>query len=210
MENAFSFNEVLTNYYDPDTIIKMSQLSIGIAGAGGIGSNCAQLLVRSGLSAFVIADFDNISASNLNRQAFNISQIGKSKVTCLRENCCAINPDVLLTTHHIRVERSNIHTLFDGCDVIIEAFDDPAAKALLFGEYLPSKKLLIGASGIAGIGKSDTIGIRKIREHCFIVGDETSAVGATLQPYAPRVMIVAATMANLVLEWAVTSRYPVQ
>lgn len=202
MGTLFNFNDVSSLYYDTTTASRLKNCTIGIAGAGGIGSNCATLLVRSGFHQFVVADFDHINTSNLNRQSFSFNQIGQIKVESLKENCRLINPALSMTTHPVRVEHTNIHAIFDTCDVIIEAFDDPAAKALLFNEYLQSKKLLVGASGIAGIGSNETIGIRKIRENCFVVGDETSAVGESLQPYAPRVTIVAAMMANIVLEWA--------
>ena len=41
---------------------------VGIAGAGGLGSNVSMLLVRAGIRKFVIADFDEVNESNLNRQ----------------------------------------------------------------------------------------------------------------------------------------------
>ena len=67
---------------------------IGIAGAGGLGSNCAMHLVRSGVRKFVIADFDTVSAGNLNRQFFFTDQIGRSKVEALAENLRRIEPSL--------------------------------------------------------------------------------------------------------------------
>ena len=56
---------------------------VGIAGAGGLGSNCAMHLVRAGLKRLVIADFDVVSESNLNRQFFFRNQLAQKKVVAL-------------------------------------------------------------------------------------------------------------------------------
>ncbi len=203
MAEGFLFSDVSKGYYSPEQLGALGRTVVGIAGAGGIGSNCGLILARSGVSRFVVADFDRVSLSNLNRQAYTPGQIGRLKVECLRENMCAINPDISVAAHPVRIEPATLHGLFDGCDVIVEAFDDAAAKALLFGEYLHSGKLLVGASGIAGIGKSNRIAIRSVNETCFIVGDGRSAVGMKNLPYAPRVITAAAKMADIVLEYIV-------
>ena len=69
-------------------------MKIGIAGAGGLGSNVALNLVRSGIDAFRIVDFDCVEASNLNRQFYFRDQIGRPKVEALRENLQRIRPEV--------------------------------------------------------------------------------------------------------------------
>ena len=73
-------------------------MRVGIAGAGGLGSNCAWMLVRSGFTDFVIVDHDRVEASNLNRQFFFARQVGMPKVQALSENLLAINPDVKVMT----------------------------------------------------------------------------------------------------------------
>ena len=61
-------------------------MKIGIAGAGGIGSNVAACLVRSGVQQLKIVDFDSVDESNLNRQFYFHDQIGRPKVQALAEN----------------------------------------------------------------------------------------------------------------------------
>lgn len=56
-------------------------MKIGIAGAGGIGSNVAANLVRSGVTSLKIVDFDRVESSNLNRQFYFSDQIGCLKGT---------------------------------------------------------------------------------------------------------------------------------
>jgi sulfur carrier protein ThiS adenylyltransferase len=202
MAERFSFREVTACYFTTHQIDIIEQIKIGIAGTGGIGSNCAMLLVRCGFIHFTVADFDRVTVSNLNRQAYNTFHIGKEKVRCLTEICSSINPDITMSTFNRRIDASTMHDVFDDCDVIIEAFDDPASKALLFSEYLHSNKLLVGVSGIAGFGNSNRISIRNVRNNCYIVGDSVSAVSTTLKPHGPLVTIAAAKMADIVLDWA--------
>jgi sulfur carrier protein ThiS adenylyltransferase len=199
MPEGFHFSTVTANFLSKEQITVLRKTTIGIAGAGGLGSNCAVALVRSGLERFIIADFDVVCASNLNRQAYGFRHIGRTKVDCLKEVCREINPAISITTIPQRIDETNICEIFSECDVVIEAFDNAAAKALLFNAIMPTEKLLVGASGIAGYGNSDEITIRKVSPRTFIVGDGTSGISDTLKPFAPRVTVAAAKMADIVL-----------
>ena len=75
---------------------------VGIAGAGGLGSNCAMHLVRAGIKNLVIADYDSVSPSNLNRQFFFADQLGKQKVYALKENLLRIESRLNLAIHDIK------------------------------------------------------------------------------------------------------------
>jgi sulfur carrier protein ThiS adenylyltransferase len=175
--------------------------TVGIAGAGGLGSNCAVALARVGTGTLIIADFDNISESNLNRQYYFYDQIGKSKVECLDENIRRINPNVKVMVHNGRLTKENIPILFKDCDVIVEAFDLADQKEMLIETVLmvfPEKPLVIGL-GMAGWGKSDEIHCRKI-DNMYICGDEESEIAPELPPIAPRVGMVANMQANVVLD----------
>ena len=61
----------------------LENAKVGIAGAGGLGSNVAMLLVRAGMKKLVIADFDIVNESNLNRQFFFRHQLGEKKIDAL-------------------------------------------------------------------------------------------------------------------------------
>ena len=109
----------------------LANARIGIAGAGGLGSNCAMHLVRSGIRHLVIADFDRVSESNLNRQFFFADQIGRKKVEALGVNLLRIVPELDLELLAEEVTGGNAVTLFGACDIVIEAFDSAAAKQML-------------------------------------------------------------------------------
>ncbi|NQU32529.1 MAG: sulfur carrier protein ThiS adenylyltransferase ThiF [Bacteroidetes bacterium] len=180
---------------------KLKDKTVGIAGCGGLGSNCAVALARVGVGKLIIADFDIIEESNLNRQYFFLSQIGKKKVFCLRENIQLINPNTIIQAHDIKLDTVSIIELFKDCDVIVEAFDKAEMKKIIIetiAERLPKTPLVIGL-GMAGWGDSSMIHTRQA-DNLFICGDETKEVSDDLPPLAPRVGIVANMQANTVLE----------
>ncbi len=194
-------SEGLRRYLHPAQLAVLAETRVGIAGAGGLGSSVAQHLVRSGLRHLVIADFDRVEASNLNRQFYFPDQIGMPKVAALAENLLRICPELVLATHPVRVTRANLTEIFEGCAVVVEAFDDPAAKKLLMETYLHSPVFVVSASGIGGWGAPETIRVRRIRPRFWLVGDGVSASGVEFPPLSPRVGIAAAMQADLVLEY---------
>ncbi|SCY81328.1 sulfur carrier protein ThiS adenylyltransferase ThiF [Desulfoluna spongiiphila] len=182
---------------------RVSSARIGIAGAGGLGSNCAMHLVRMGFRRLVIADFDRVEPSNLNRQFFFARQVGESKVTALRDNLSAIEPEVAVETHCVQVTRQNIGELFDSCDAVVEAFDQVEAKQLLVERYLNKKTFLVAASGIGGWGNADRIVTRKVTPTCYVVGDGVTEADEAAPPMSAVVSIAAAKQADLVFGWVV-------
>lgn len=171
----------------------------GIAGAGGLGSNVAMLLVRAGMKKLVIADFDAVNESNLNRQFFFRHQLGKKKVDALAENLRLIEPDLDLSLHDVRLAPGNIDHIFAGCQIIVEAFDSADAKSMLLQSLLPLGKPIVSAMGLAGWGRSNDIRTRRVGCNLIIVGDHTRDVRAGFAPVGVRVSIAAAMQANSVV-----------
>jgi len=195
------FEQSLLNYYTKDQLEHIQSVRVGIGGAGGLGSNCAMHLVRSGFRSFVIADFDRVELANLNRQFFFRDQVGWPKVEALKANLLRINPSVEIAGYQERLTASNITRIFSPCDIVVEAFDTAAAKRMIAEACAYSGKLFVAASGLAGWGKSDDIVVTRVNETFYIVGDGTSAVSARLPPCAPRVAVAAAKEADIVLAW---------
>lgn len=174
---------------------------VGIAGAGGLGSNCAVALARVGVGEIVIADFDKVSKENLNRQYYFQEQVGQQKVFALEENIFYINDKVKVMPHSLKLDPENIERIFEKCDVIVEAFDDAAMKQMIIETVLsnmPNTPLVIGL-GMAGWGDSNTIKYRQ-EDNLFICGDEKTEIAEDMPPLAPRVGMVANMQANTVLE----------
>ncbi|MDD2199818.1 MAG: sulfur carrier protein ThiS adenylyltransferase ThiF [Bacteroidales bacterium] len=179
----------------------LSKFCVGIAGAGGLGSNCAVSLLRTGIGKLVIADFDIVESSNLNRQFYFKNQVGLSKVEALKENLLAINPNAQIDIYNIKLESKNIPELFKNCDVIVEAFDKAEMKVMIIEtcSTICSEKPLIVGSGLAGWGNNQDIKTEQYG-NLYFCGDFNSEVGEDLPPLAPRVNIVANMQANIVLE----------
>jgi sulfur carrier protein ThiS adenylyltransferase len=180
----------------------LSKFRVGIAGAGGLGSNCAVALARSGVGTLIIADYDIVEAPNLNRQYYFTDQVGQMKTIALKENISRINPDVFVITHQKILDRKNIPEIFSGCDIVVEAFDRSDMKEMLIETIqtlMPGIPVVVG-SGMAGWGKSELIRYRRIDDTLYVCGDESSEVSEENPPLAPRVGIVANLQANVVLE----------
>lgn len=175
--------------------------SVGIAGAGGLGSNAAVSLARAGVGRLVIADFDKIEASNLNRQQFFIDQVGRSKVEALRENLLKINPFAEYEIHEVCITRENTAEVFGSADILIEAFDRAEAKQMLIETWLAKfpERPVIAASGLSGFGGNRKLRTRRMG-NLYICGDEASQPAPGISPMAPRVGIVANMQANLAVE----------
>lgn len=179
--------------------------TVGIAGCGGLGSNCAVALARVGIGKLIIADFDKIEESNLNRQYFFWDQIGKVKSDTLKENIERVNPETEVISHTIYIDDANFKELFRDCDLVIEAFDRPESKEMIVKAMSKcfSDKMLIMGIGISGWSHNDTL--KEIRyEKLIICGDQASEVSDENPPLAPRVGIVANMQANVALEILLT------
>jgi sulfur carrier protein ThiS adenylyltransferase len=175
--------------------------TVGIAGCGGLGSNCAVALARVGIGSLVIADYDVIVEGNLNRQYYFYNQVGMLKVFALKQNINLVNPSVKVHAFDIRLCMSDTIEIFRNCDVIVEAFDKAEMKHMIIDAihtHLPDKYLVMGI-GMAGWGENDLIHCRQSGK-LVICGDEINEIAEHNPPLAPRVGIVSNMQANVVME----------
>lgn len=180
---------------------RLAQLRIGVAGCGGLGSNCAMFLARSGLCRFVLVDHDVVEVSNLNRQHFFPQQVGQLKVEALSEALQGLDPgmDIQKVAQRLRPETAPM--VFQGCDALVECLDAPEAKAWLLTACASRVRLYVGASGIAGHGRAHNLAVRWLGAGCCVVGDAVSEVGGKTPVLAPGVGAAAALQADVVLDY---------
>ncbi len=180
---------------------KLERATVAICGLGGLGSNIAISLARAGIGELILIDFDQVDITNLHRQQYKASQIGRYKTDALAENLREIAPYVKLTTHTQKISEENYAGLLSQADVICEAFDDAGAKAMLVNGVLETmpEKYLVSASGMAGLGPANTIKTRKITKHFYLCGDGVSDVADGMGLVSSRVMLCAAHEAHAVL-----------
>ena len=187
--------------HTPGVHRKVKRSTVGIAGLGGLGSQVAIALARIGVGTLILADYDVVEPSNLNRQQYFIQQIGMPKVDAMRENLQRVNPYVRVITHHAVISPQNVKAIFGEADIVVEAFDKAEEKAMLINaisESMPDT-YIVAASGVAGYGDSNAIRTTKFSSRIFIVGDQRSAAGPGIGLMAPRVGIAAHHQANTVL-----------
>jgi sulfur carrier protein ThiS adenylyltransferase len=201
MKNLNRFEKGLLKYLTPECLKKLSTIHIGIAGCGGIGSNCAHNLIRCGFKKFILVDPDCVDTSNLNRQFYFDTQVGYPKVEMLQQNLIAINDNLSIQTIQDDINADNIAQILGQCDVIVEAFDNVASKKILAETFLNTSKLVVTVSGMGGYGDCDTIMCRKIKENFYMVGDCMSEVTDNVHPYSPKTNIAAAKQADIIFNY---------
>lgn len=181
---------------------KLQNASVAVAGLGGLGSNIAVSLARSGVGHLFLVDFDVVDVTNLNRQMYLIPHLGMPKTDALRDILAQINPWLDVRTRQVRVTPENVRELFSGWPIVCEAFDRPDQKAMLVGTLLSQcpDSIVISGNGMAGLGDANDIQTRQKLRRLYVCGDDTtgSAPGAGLM--APRVAICAGHQANKVLQ----------
>ena len=195
-----SLREDLIKKLGEEKLLIIESSRIGIAGAGGLGSNCAHNLVRSGFKKFKIVDFDTITPSNLDRQFYFLDQVGQKKVDTLKINLCRINPELDIEIESVKITEDNIKELFKDCQIVVECLDSAEGKGMLVNRLLPEGKFIVSASGLGGVGSSDEIKVHKIKENLVIIGDLRSDI-KDRPALSPRVSIAAAKEADAVLEY---------
>lgn len=199
--DADELEALMVARHTPGVHARMKAAVVGIAGLGGLGSAVAIALARIGIGTLILADFDVVEPSNLNRQHYLIEHIGAAKTDAMAGVLANINPYIKVITHNVVLDRNNIPELFQPVDAVVECFDSAEAKAMIIqtaAESMP-ETYVVGASGLAGYGDSNSIHTMRLGEKIFIVGDLTKAAKPGRGLMAPRVGIAAHHQANLVV-----------
>ena len=187
----------LARYLSPDQLATLRAARVGIAGAGGLGSNAALMLARSGVGNLVLVDDDVVDASNLNRQQYWPRHVGRPKVEALEELLQELNPEMGVEARRRRHDQNNMAEVLPACPIWVEAFDGPDDKTLLVETALLGGYRIASASGMGGWG-GKAMGKRYLG-NLVLVGDFSTDI-LLAPPLAPRVTEAAALLADAVLE----------
>ncbi|MCR5665367.1 MAG: thiamine biosynthesis protein ThiF [Eubacterium sp.] len=205
-----AYYDALAQRHGTDVQKRFEMATVAIAGLGGLGSNIAICLARAGIGKLILIDDDRVDLTNLHRQQYKVSQVGRYKTDALRENLMEMNPFIEVETYCIRMTRDNLASLLQGADIICEAFDDAKEKAMLVNgvlEHLPSR-YLIAASGMAGDGSANAIITQKRGGRFYLCGDGISDVNSSGALLSSRVMVCAAHEAHMVLRILIGHEIP--
>ena len=193
--------EALAERHGRKTQEILARSGAAIAGLGGLGSNIAFSLARTGIGYLHLIDFDRVDITNLNRQQYFIHQIGMEKTEALKENLLQINPYLEIRTDCVKVEEGNIRELLTEDRYICEAFDKAENKAMLVNgvlEHFP-EKYLVAASGMAGFGDSNRIRTRKVTDHFYLCGGGSAEAEEGICLTAARAARCAAHQENVIV-----------
>lgn len=193
----------LARYFDREQLARLNRARVGIAGAGGLGSNAALMLARCGVGSMLLLDCDIVEASNLNRQQYWPRDLGRPKVDALKSRLLELNPELRIDTRQMRLDADNAPAVLRECPLWLEAFDDPQAKALLVEHAMLAGLKCASASGLGGYGWPP-MATRKLGNNLVLAGDFTSDV-LRHPPLAPRVTQAAALLADAALEFILDS-----
>ena len=180
---------------------KLDSATVAICGLGGLGSHIAQALARAGVGKLILIDFDTVDLTNIHRQQYRLSQIGRLKTAATEENLRDISPFLQVRVHPVRMTKAEVGPLLSGADVVCEAFDRAEAKAMLVDAVLNQlpDTYLVAASGMAGFGPPNAIQTRRITPRFYLCGDGVSDADLGIGLVASRVMLCAAHQAHTVL-----------
>lgn len=180
---------------------RFQNASVAVCGLGGLGSNIAISLARAGIGRLLLIDFDCVDITNLNRQQYKATQVGRLKTDALAENLKEIAPYTESKKYAVRLSNENYLSILKEADIICEAFDNAEEKSKLANYVLGNMpdKYFVAASGMAGLGAPNKIVTRRITEKFYLCGDGESSVDNGESLFAPRVMLCAAHQATTVL-----------
>ncbi len=187
----------LERYLLPEELEKLRAAKVGIAGAGGLGSNVALLLARCGVENMLLVDYDTVEASNLNRQCFFPRHVGSPKVEALQNILLELNPHMQVHCQNMRITPANVQSLLCEAPLWVEALDQPQDKRLFVESALMAQKFTVSASGIAGFD-GPAMQKRSMGKYLVMVGDFSSDID-NFPPLAPRVMQASAMQADAML-----------
>ena len=104
---------------------KLLDTSVLLMGAGGLGSPAALYLAAAGVGRIGIVDFDDVDASNLQRQILHgVGDLGRPKVDSAADKLQAMNPDVKVEKHRLHLNSENVLDVFRDYDVILDGTDN--------------------------------------------------------------------------------------
>jgi sulfur-carrier protein adenylyltransferase/sulfurtransferase len=111
---------------------KLLDAKVLLLGAGGLGSPAALYLAAAGVGTLGIVDDDVVDVSNLQRQVIHTTdRVGVSKVDSAEETIAALNPDVKVVGHKVRLGPDNIMDILPGYDVVVDGLDNFPTRYLL-------------------------------------------------------------------------------
>lgn len=136
---------------------KLLAARVLVVGAGGLGAPLLLYLAAAGIGTLGVVDHDRVDLSNLQRQVIHATErIGVAKVESARAAVAAVNPEVRLVPHGVRLDVTNVFDLIGGYDVVADGSDNFATRFLLNDACHLAGKTLVSAAMLRFEGQLST------------------------------------------------------
>ena len=177
-----------------------------VIGAGGLGSPVALYLASAGVGHLTLVDHDRVDLTNLQRQiAHTTDRVGMLKVDSAKEAIRQINPDIVVTTHPVRVDAAWLQSHIADCDVVIDCTDNFTTRQMINLACVEARKPLVFGAAIQLAGQLSVFDTRRADSPCYAcvfppseAPEEVSC--ATMGVFAPLVGIVGSLQASEALQ----------
>ncbi len=142
-----------------------------LLGGAGIGSIIAECILRLGFETITIVDGDKVETTNLNRQNYISSDIGKYKAATLAKRLQKINPEANITFLNTFITNENVEEIIDGHDIAVNALDFCSDIPFVFDRICSDKGIPVlhpynfGWAGLLAIVKPDGYQLTELSEN---------------------------------------------
>ena len=179
----------------PEINEAVKDFTVAVLGCGGLGSQVAWILARLGVGKLILYDFDVVEASNLNRQNYSVSDIGKKKAQATAERIKDWLHHVCVEARDEFVDAEVLEGIEAEADIVVEAYDGVRSKIEAFDFFQEHTTPYVCTTGVAG--PSGAV-MRKDFGHIHMVGDFNGEDRRDC--YLPKVMTIAAMECQVVFE----------
>jgi len=130
---------------------RLARARVAVFGLGAVGSYAVEALARAGVGHLRLVDFDEVNASNINRQLYALSStVGRPKVDVARERVLDINPECVVDARRVFVDGTTLPGLLEGpLDAVVDAIDSVAPKIHLLREAFTRGLFVVSSMGAA-------------------------------------------------------------
>ncbi len=198
---------------------KLATSTIAVAGLGGVGGICAELIARAGVGSIAIADFDKFDRTNFNRQLNSSAKtIGINKASAFASLAKSINPKIKIKIKKDKINEKNAASFVSGCSIVIDCLDNVYSRVCLFRACKKANVPYVYAAATGERGMVSVFEKNADLEKILrlpSIGKAGSALEASLIKYpgcrnawGPATNLVGVLAANAALNYLLKKPYP--
>ena len=147
---------------------KLLDSTVLIVGLGGLGSSAAMYLASAGVGHLILADFDTVELSNLQRQIIHSTDdIGRTKVESAHDALKKINPDISITKFSARLDDESLNALLPQVDLVLDGCDNFETRFAVNRACVAHRKPLVSGAAIRFEGQVSVFLNNETQSPCY-------------------------------------------